>query len=98
MAIVCLQSVSFARGWGREGGVLSPLLFAVFIDDMVDKEIKENVGCFISSACVSIILYTDDIILIASTISGSQRLLNLCENELVQLDIWINVKNLYSSD
>ena len=68
----------------RQGGVLSPLLFAIFIDDMVAKVINENVGCFISSACISIILYADDIILIAPTVSGLQRLLNVCENELVQ--------------
>jgi Reverse transcriptase (RNA-dependent DNA polymerase) len=76
----------------RQGGVLSPLLFAIYIDDMVDKITNENIGCFISSACLSIILYADDIILIAPTVSGLQRLLTVCENELVLLDMQINVK------
>jgi Reverse transcriptase (RNA-dependent DNA polymerase) len=53
--------------------------------------IAENVGCFVSSACVSIILYADDILLIAPTITELQRLLTVCEVELVQLDMQINV-------
>ena len=54
----------------RQGGVLSPLLFAIFIDDMVAKVTNENIGCVICSACLSIILYAYDIILIAPTCSG----------------------------
>jgi hypothetical protein len=79
------------RAGVRQGGVLSPLLFAIFIDDLVAKVIDENVGCFVSSVCVSIILYADDILLIAPTITGLQRLLTVCEIELVQLDMQINV-------
>jgi hypothetical protein len=79
------------RAGVRQGGVLSPLLFAIFIDDLVAKVTEENVGCFVSSACVSIILYADDILLIAPTITGLQRLLTVCEIELLQLDMQINV-------
>ena len=45
----------------------------------------------VSSVCVIIILYADDILLIAPTITGLQRLLTVCEIELVQLDMQINV-------
>ena len=36
-------------------------------------------------------MYADDIILIAPTVTGLQRLLNVCETELVNLDMRINV-------
>lgn len=79
------------RAGVRQGGVLSPLLFAIFIDDMVAKVTNANIGCFINLACVSIILYADDIVLIAPTISGLQRLFTVCENEFVLLDLQLNV-------
>jgi len=38
----------------RQGGVLSPLLFAIFIDSLVDKVRLTGVGCYMSYLCVSI--------------------------------------------
>jgi hypothetical protein len=58
---------------------------------MVAKVTNVNIGCFINLACVSIILYADDIVLISPTIYGLQRLLTVCENELVLLDLQLNV-------
>jgi exonuclease III len=76
----------------RQGGVLSPLLFSVYIDGVVDKIRACNVGCHIFSLNVCIFLYADDIVLLAPTITGLQLLLNTCENELNYLDMQINVK------
>ena len=68
----------------RQGGVLSPLLFAVFIDDIVVRIQGANVGCYISTICASIFIYADDrpILLVAPTVTGLQTLLHVCENEL----------------
>ena len=38
-----------------------------------------------------IVLYADDILLLAPSISGLESLLNLCERELDQLDMMINM-------
>ena len=75
----------------RQGGVLSPVLFAVFINDLVDEVNRANIGCYISNVCVSIVLYADDIMLIAPSITGLQRLLTICEEQLILLDMRINV-------
>lgn len=75
----------------RQGGVLSPILFAIFINDIVDKVYAANVGCYISSICASIFIYADDILLVAPTITGLQLLLHVCENELLKLDMQLNV-------
>ena len=56
----------------RQGGVLSPFLFAVFIDGIVDKVQSLNVGCYISTMCCCIFLYADDILLLAPSVSGLQ--------------------------
>ena len=82
----------------RRGGVLSPFLFAVFIDGIVDKVKSSNVGCYISTTCCCIFLYAEDLLLIAPSVSGLQILLNACEEELSALDMFINQKiNVYST-
>ena len=76
----------------RQGGVLSPYFFAIYIDCVVDKINRTNVGCYISGICTCIFLYADDIILMAPSVEGLQRLLTVCEDELITLDMKINVK------
>ena len=71
----------------RQGGVLSPSLFAIYLDDVVKYVCKHEYG-----TTLSIVLYADDIILIASSILALQSLLIVCETELVYLDMLINTK------
>ena len=67
----------------RQGSVLSPFLFAVYLDDLVDRHIT---GCY-----SFIILYADDILLLSSSLSELQCLLHACERELKWLDMSINI-------
>jgi len=46
-----------------QGGVLSPCLFALFIDDVIEYVHSQNVGCMNNLVNASIILYADDILL-----------------------------------
>jgi hypothetical protein len=82
----------------RQGGVLSPILFSIYIDDIVAKVKAVNTGCYISMLCCSIFLYADDIVLLSPSITGLQLLIDTCEKELDNIDMLINVKNLYVFD
>jgi len=66
----------------RQGGVLSPFLFAVFVDSVVDRVKATGLGCYLNSVCVSILLYSDDIVLSAPSVKALQLLLEVCEQEL----------------
>ena len=59
-------------------------MFAVYLDDIV--------GHFFPGRGVRIILYADDILLIAPSVTGLQRLLDQCETELNRIDMNINTK------
>ena len=71
----------------RQGGVLSPFLFAVYIDDVVKLVCNDIYG-----STLSIVLYADDIILLSPSIQALQSLLIVCESELCYLDMVINAK------
>ena len=88
----CFQFFRLLAGV-RQGGVLSPFLFAVFIDSVVDR-VKAGVGCYLFSECVSIFLYADDILLIAPSVTALQTLVTACENELTHIDMRINEKKI----
>lgn len=68
----------------RQGSVLSPFLFAVYLDDLAKLcNRKSN---------VFIILYADDILLLAPSVCELDNLFKICERELKLLDMTINFK------
>ena len=40
----------------RQGGVVSPYLFAVYIDSVIMKVAASNVGCHIKWFCINILI------------------------------------------
>jgi len=70
IGVTCLKlgsiySAFFALTCGiRQGGVLSPYLFAVFIDSVAQRIQASEIGCFVKFICASIILYADDMLLL----------------------------------
>ena len=63
----------------------------MYIDDIVDKVNRQDVGCFMHHVCVSIIIYADDILILAPSVTALQRLLLLVETELYSLGMSLNV-------
>ena len=63
----------------KQGGIISPLLFNFFINDLIAECINADVGALIGSINVSIVGYCDDIILISPIASHLRILLMICE-------------------
>ena len=72
--------------------MLSPHLFAVFIDGIVAKVNSLGIGCQIGLTKCCIFLYADDILLLAPSLRALQKLFDACESELRNLDLNINGK------
>ena len=68
----------------RQGSVSSPFLFSIHVYDLA-----KSYSSFIRSF---IVLYADDILLLAPTVSQLQKLLTNCDSVLDQLDMAINSK------
>ena len=62
----------------RQGGVLSPRLFAIYIDDLIKKLRQLKIGCHLIDLFLACIVYADDICLLAPCRSALQLLLDTC--------------------
>ena len=60
----------------RQGGILSPLLFNLYLNEVLENISKINVGCFLANRPVNIMCYADDIILCAPSKNGLQFLID----------------------
>ena len=86
-------SCSFTVSNGvRQGGVLSPYFFNVYMDNLSSLLNMCNAGCVINGTSFNHLMYADDTVLIAPSASGLQKLLQICETYAVECDIIFNVK------
>ena len=62
----------------REGSVLSPVLFAIFIDDIV-RRLNGCQGTTVGGVRVKVLLYADDIVLISENAQDLQCMIDICQ-------------------
>jgi len=62
----------------RQGGVLSPFLFSIYMDELICKLRSSEYGLYIGNVFTGCILYADDIMLLACSCFGLQRLVDIC--------------------
>ena len=61
-------------------------------ENVVRKISDCRVASFLKGVCISMLLYADDILLVAPSVTSLQRLLLVCEQELMWLEMSLNVK------
>ena len=54
----------------KQGGVISPILFIIYIDELLLLLEKSGIGCHIGTMFVGAIGYADDLTLICPIVSG----------------------------
>ena len=69
-----MLSESFAIHCGvRQGGILSPYLFAIYVDDLIDQIRKSGHGLRTGSVVIGCVAYADDIAVLSASCYGLQK-------------------------
>ena len=79
----------------RQGGILSPVFYCIYIDELVDILMNLKVGCHLKNIFLSILLYADDM---AITLVRDRRILqNLgCNAKCEKIKKYVIWQNIFS--
>ena len=76
----------------RQGGILSPFLFNIYMDGLSDKLNACRTGCRVGNLLVNHLMYADDLVILSPYSAGLQQLLNVCSQYGAAYDIQYNAK------
>ncbi|XP_064072630.1 uncharacterized protein LOC135193569 [Vanessa tameamea] len=63
----------------RQGGMSSPILFNLYINDLIVALSGTRIGCHIDGVSINNISYADDMVLLSASICGIKKLVAICE-------------------
>ena len=63
----------------RQGGVLSPILFNVYIDELLLRLKQHDFGCHIGKRFVGGLCYADDLTILSASVRGLQKMVGIWE-------------------
>ena len=79
----------------RQGGILSPSLFAVYMDDLSLLLNTSRIGCHIDDVCINHVFYADDLCLMAHCAIALQELINVCYQYSNGIDMNFNATKFF---
>ena len=74
----------------RQGGVLSLLLFSIYVDDLLIELKNNETGCHMGHYFVGALGYADDLILLSPKVYGLEVKIIMCENYVKEHNILFN--------
>jgi hypothetical protein len=90
-----LSAPFFIFNGTRQGSVLSPSLFNVFVNLFIVNLRHSNLGCCMVGSYVGCLLYADDMILLCPSIKGLQSMLDICDQTANDLLLQFNVSKSF---
>jgi hypothetical protein len=88
----CLSDGFTVSNGVRQGGVLSPMFFNLYIDDLSRALTNSKTGCNLNNVFVNHFFYADDAVLVAPSPIALQKLIRCCEIFAKDNDIIFNTK------
>jgi hypothetical protein len=78
------------RNGVKQGGILSPVLYCLYIDGLIDQLTRSNKGCYMGSFFVGVLAYADDLVLLSPTPRAMRSMLAVCDSYASEFCISFN--------
>ena len=87
----CACPSTFFVGNGvKQEGVVSPVLFTVYLDGIIDEHTKKGLVCHFTGNFMGCFIYADDITLITPSRDALTNMLDVCREYAEAYDILLN--------
>ena len=80
----------------KQGGILSPVLFNVYMDDLSIALNESKIGGTLGGTLINHLCYADDLCLISLSSAGMQKLLTICDKYATSHALLYNGQKSYS--
>ena len=74
----------------RQGGILSPFLFKLYIDDLITLISSKDIGCRLGFLRMNMIAYADDLVFLADSKEHLSQLYNILRSGSENLKLILN--------
>lgn len=88
----CISKTGRVVNGVKQGGVISPILFCLYMDELLARLRKAGVGCYVSCWFVGALAYADDLVLLAPSATAIRRLLSECDTFASEYNMLFNAK------
>ena len=75
----CLSTKFHVTNGAKQGGVLSPLLFIVYFDELITRLKNSRTGYNIGDKYIRALCYADDLTLLSFSVIGLSKFIRICE-------------------
>ena len=74
----------------KQGGVLSPILFTVYMDSLLLKLKTSRIGCHVNGTYVGALCYADDLTLLCPSLVGLNKMIRICTEYADEYNLTFN--------
>ena len=85
-----ISSMFSVQNGVRQGGVLSPVLYNIYTDNLLLQLKKSGLGCYIKHTFSGALGYADDLVLLSPSLYGMRAMVSICERYAHDFKILFN--------
>ena len=88
----CIYNNFSVKNGFKQGGVLSPLLFTVYFDELISRLKSSGLGCNIGDNYFGALGYVDDLTLLSPSVNALTKMITICEIFANEYSVMFNAK------
>ena len=88
----CKSDFFQATNGVKQGSIISPILFTVYVDELIARLQASGLGCNIGRSYIGVLGYADDLTLLSPSVNALSKMVGICEEYAKEYDIVFNCK------